>query len=157
MIRERLVDGHPVWYSSTGDSMWPLVQSGDFCTFHPIQAVTASDSEFSIQKGPSDIGVGDVVFCQVHPTQQYYAHIVLGFRGSIDQPEYRIGNLEGYVNGTCYRENIFGILVNVQQPFLFNKTYHSRPHPKAIYEKVSRLIERDRWSYEAHNLCAPSE
>ena len=36
-----IVPGRSVFYKSTGSSMWPLVQSEDACTFHPIQAVTA--------------------------------------------------------------------------------------------------------------------
>eukprot|EP00959_Pyramimonas_sp_CCMP1952_P259866 5433143-Pyramimonas_sp.AAC.1 len=43
MIMQRLVAGVPVFYSSSGNSMWPLAQSGDHCLFHPIQAVTAMD------------------------------------------------------------------------------------------------------------------
>ena len=43
MIREDLAAGFAVFYTSTGDSMWPLVQSYDACLFHPIQAVTAED------------------------------------------------------------------------------------------------------------------
>ena len=56
LIRESLTAGRSVFYKSTGDSMWPLVQSNDACTFHPIQAVTAKDGVHSIQKEASDIG-----------------------------------------------------------------------------------------------------
>ena len=77
LIREYLTDGRSVWYKSTGSSMWPLVQSNDACTFHPIQAVTAMDGSHGVRKEASEIGVGDIVFCQVQRSQQYYAHIVL--------------------------------------------------------------------------------
>ena len=70
-------DGRSVFYKSSGNSMWPLVQSDDACTFHPIQAVTAMDGRHGVQKEASEIGVGDIVFCQVQRSQQYYAHIVL--------------------------------------------------------------------------------
>ena len=43
LIREDFEAGLAVFYRSTGSSMWPLVQSHDACTFHPIQAVTAED------------------------------------------------------------------------------------------------------------------
>ncbi|CAK0808754.1 unnamed protein product, partial [Prorocentrum cordatum] len=77
MIMERLGAGAPVFYSSSGNSMWPLVQSGDHCLFHPIQAITAMDgSPHIIEKDESPIAVGDVVFCRVQPTHQYYAHFV---------------------------------------------------------------------------------
>jgi hypothetical protein len=62
LIWGNLTGGRSVFYKSSGDSMWPLVQSDDACTFHPIQAVTAKDG---IQKEASEVGVGDIVFCQV--------------------------------------------------------------------------------------------
>ena len=40
MLREYLSSGRSVFYKSSGSSMWPMVQSDDACTFHPIQAVT---------------------------------------------------------------------------------------------------------------------
>ena len=43
LIYEYLTGGRSVFYSSTGGSMAPLLQSGDFAVFHPIQAVTAMD------------------------------------------------------------------------------------------------------------------
>ena len=42
LIQEDLEAGLAVFYRSTGSSMWPLVQSHDGCTFHPIQAATAT-------------------------------------------------------------------------------------------------------------------
>ena len=75
-IQEYLVDSRVATYTSTGDSMWPLVQSGDGCMFYPIQAVTKKAGRFSIQKEASEIEVGDIVFCQVQTSQLYYAHIV---------------------------------------------------------------------------------
>ena len=43
MIREYLIEDRSVFYMSSGDSMWPLIQSDDACTFHPTQVVTAED------------------------------------------------------------------------------------------------------------------
>ena len=54
MIREQLAEGRAVCYQSTGKSMWPLVQSEDACTFHPIQAVTAREGMHGIQKEASE-------------------------------------------------------------------------------------------------------
>ena len=39
MIWEKLVQGGPAFYPSSGNSMWPMLQSHDHCLFHPIQAV----------------------------------------------------------------------------------------------------------------------
>ena len=54
MIREQLAEGRAVFYKSSGNSMWPLVQSEDACTFHPIQAVTAREGMHGIQKEASE-------------------------------------------------------------------------------------------------------
>ena len=54
MIREYLEQGRAASYQSTGNSMWPLVQSEDACTFHPIQAVTAREGMHGIQKEASE-------------------------------------------------------------------------------------------------------
>jgi len=110
LIRESLTKGKSVFYKSSGNSMWPLVQSGDGCWFHPIRAVTATDAS-SLQKEASDIGVGDIVFCQVRPSGLFYAHIVHAIQSN--PPEYQIGNIEGCINGCCHREHIFGILIDI--------------------------------------------
>ena len=69
MIKDYLIDGRSVFYKSSGSSMWPLVQLGDACTFHPIQAVTAMDANIKPTKEASELGVGDIVFCQVQRRQ----------------------------------------------------------------------------------------
>ena len=135
--------------------MWPLVQSDDACTLHPIQAVTAKEGAHSVQKEASEIGVGDIVFCQVQPSQQYYTHIVLdvGWCFWSKEPKYWIGNIQGRRNGWCYREHIFGVLVEVQ--VWSDPRYASRPHPKKLYEEVRSLINADRWNSTAAKLCEP--
>ena len=156
LIREHLVDGRSVFYKSSGNSMWPLVQSGDACTFHPIQAVTADGGMHSIQKEASGIGVGDIVFCQVQRSQQYYAHIVLEVERDYhaQEPKYWIGNIEHRMNGWCFREHIFGILVEVQ--VMWEGLYYSRPLPKDVFEQVQQLVKDYRWSKRAQGLCEPS-
>ena len=69
MIRDYLTDGSSLGYKSSGKSMWPVVQSGDACTYHPIQAVTAMDANIKPTKEASELGVGDIVFCQVQRSQ----------------------------------------------------------------------------------------
>ena len=169
LIRAKLTEGFSVFYPSSGNSMWPLIQSGDFCTFHPIQAVTAGGTarggeQITIQKERSEIGVGDVVFCKVQPTNLYYAHVVgavnrkpgsrNGWRSNIE-PEYQIHNITGRYNGYCYREHIFGILVAVQVRHSDGQ-YYSRPHPKALFQSVSRLVQDDKWCKAAEKMCIAS-
>ena len=116
MIHEYLRDGRSVFYKSSGTSMWPLVQSHDGCTFHPIQAVADMDGRHAVNKEASEIGVGDIVFCQVQRSQQYYSHLVLWIEQDLHakEPKYWIGNICQRVNGWCFREHIYGILVEVQ-------------------------------------------
>ena len=155
LIRDYLVDGRSVFYKSSGNSMWPLVQSDDAIILHPIQAVTADDG-MPFQKEASEIGVGDIVFCQVQRSQQYYAHIVLEVERDYyaQESKYWIGNIERKINGWCFREHIFGILVEVQM--LCKGQYCNRPLPKDVFEQVQRLVKDYRWSTWARSLCEPS-
>ena len=159
MIREQLAEGRAVFYKSSGNSMWPLVQSEDACTFHPIQAVTARDGMHGFRKEASELSVGDIVFCQVQESQQYYAHIILvkdewGPRGGYrNEPKYWIGNIQNSCNGWCYREHIFGILVHVE--VWTDGQYYARPHPKSIFEEVFALVRDERWDTRAEELAKP--
>jgi hypothetical protein len=156
LIQKQLVAGLSVFYKSSGQSMWPLVQSGDACTFHPIQAVTAKAGTYSIQKEASKIDVGDVVFCIVQPKRLFYAHLVHQIQQCYHrkEPKYFIGNIEGtFYNGWCYREHIFGVLVDVQ--VFSDGAYYSRPHPKNLFKTISALVTYDRWNSAAYNLCVP--
>ena len=104
LLQKQLVAGLSIFYKSSGNSMWPLIQSGDACTFHPIQAVTAKAGKYSIQKGASKIDVGDIVFCIVRPTRLFYAHPVHRIQQCYHrtEPKYFIGNIQGRYNGCCY-------------------------------------------------------
>ena len=155
MIREALDAGRSVFYTSSGKSMWPLVQSNDACLFHPIQAVTAEDGVHAIQKEASEICVGDIVFCKVQRSQQYYAHIVLYIDPCYyeSEPRYWIGNIELRYNGWCRRKHIFGILVDVQQWWGGDRQYHSRPLPKTVFAEVQPLVGEQRWNSKAANIC----
>ena len=103
--------GRTIFYVSLGSSTWSLVQANDACIFHPIQAVTAKGGVHSFQKKAFDIiGVGDIVFCQVQRSQQYYAHIVLDIINEdfyVEEPKYYIGNIMGRVNGWRRSQHIY--------------------------------------------------
>ncbi|CAK0871781.1 unnamed protein product, partial [Prorocentrum cordatum] len=116
MVHEYLLGGFPVWYPSSGSSMWPLVRSHGFCTFHPIQAVIAEAGPGCVVKEASTVQKGDIVFCLVQPQHQYYAHIVIKAEWDFHRREYKywIGCIRQNINGYCFREHIFGILVDVQ-------------------------------------------
>ena len=155
MIHEYLRDGRSVFYKSSGTSMWPLVHPHDGCTFHPIQAVTSMDGRHAVNKEASEIGVGGIVFCQVQRSQQYYSHLVLSIEHDYHakEPKYWIGNISQRFNGWCFREHIYGILVEVQVEW--QKRYYTRPHPKKVYDQVKWHVEYSRWSRHAQALCEP--
>ena len=112
-----------------------------------------------MQKEASEIDVGDIVFCQVQPSQQFYAHIVHDVQHCYyrQEPKYWIGNIQQRFNGWCHREHIFGILVEVEVWWEDTEEgrYHSRPHPKELFERVQAMVKDDRWSSEAAKLCEP--
>ena len=107
-------------------------------------------------KEASAIEVGDVVFCEVQQSKQYYAHIVLEktWDYHAEERKYWIGNIQKHKNGWCLREHIFGILVDVQ---VWRKgQYHSRPLPRKHFMEVAAMVEDYRWSKQAAKLCEPA-
>ena len=148
LIHEMLSRGGTAWYTSSGNSMWPIVRSGDAITLHPTQAVTAG-SIHGITKGESNIFVGDVVYASVQPGNEYYCHLVvkkeqrvyLGPHNDWPQTIYWIGNIKGYMNGWCNFEHIHGVCVNVQQPGSVPGSFKERPDPCSIYATVLVLLK----------------
>lgn len=77
-----------------GNSMLPLIKSGQLCTLEPI-----TDKELLI---------GDIVLCKVSGRQ--FLHIITAIEGT----RYRISNNKGHHNGWCSKNNIFGKLIKVE-------------------------------------------
>ena len=69
------------------------------------------------------------------------------------EPKYWIGNIEQRVNAWCFREHIYGILVEVQVEW--GGRSHSRPFPRRMYHEVLDLIQANRWCETAQSLCEP--
>ena len=69
------------------------------------------------------------------------------------RPKYVIRNIQEHIKGWCYREHIFGIPVDAQ--VFSDGQYYSRPHPKTLFENVSRMVQGDRWNSKAGDLCLP--
>ena len=88
-------------------------------------------------------------------SQQYYGHIVLNVEQCVyrNEPKYWIGNIKRHFNGWCYREHIFGVLVEVQ--VWWDWQYYSRPLPKEKFAEVQALVKHDRWNSAAAELCEP--
>ena len=102
MIKKRLQSGQSVHFISGGDSLAPMIISGDICKYDPA-------------KDDADVGVGDIVFCQVNPTKQYFAHAVMEktWCPEVGAWYYVIGNASGWENGWCWIANIYGKLRRV--------------------------------------------
>lgn len=86
--RARLVGGEIIQVRPHGNSMVPLLKSGQEITIVPL------DDE--------GVSVGDIVFCKVRG--RYYVHLVTAIR----QEKYQISNNKGHVNGWTSLSNIFG-------------------------------------------------
>tara|TARA_Y100000310_G_scaffold233623_1_gene236506 strand:- start:208 stop:507 length:300 start_codon:yes stop_codon:yes gene_type:complete len=76
---EDLKDGLDVTFRPRGDSMSPLIRSGDLVTVEPVR--------------PDDIRKGDIVLCSVG--RSHFLHLVKAIRGG----QFMIGNNKGRING----------------------------------------------------------
>ena len=102
LMRKQLQDGAPVTYRSSGSSLSPIVQSGDCCIIEPILDC-------------GTLVVGDIVFCEVQPTNRFYAHKVLHIGVWHGRRYFDIGNNHDppHKNGWCYDCHIYGQMVEV--------------------------------------------
>lgn len=89
---EQLDLGKAVSFRPRGNSMRPLIHSGDLCTVEPWRADL--------------VAVGDVVLCTVHGRQ--YLHLVKAIANNC----FQIGNNHGRINGWTTR--IHGKLTDIE-------------------------------------------
>jgi len=80
-------------YKEKGNSMLPLIYSGQPVRLEPIEGV--------------DLKKDDIVFCRVKGN--YYMHLITKIQGY----QYQISNNHGYVNGWITRNSIFGIVTKI--------------------------------------------
>ena len=88
---EKLAEGETVEFRPRGNSMKPLVNSGDLVVVEPI----VEETEFAVD---------DIVLCKVKGKQ--YLHRVTALQGERIQ----ISNNRGYVNGWISRNAVYGKL-----------------------------------------------
>ena len=103
MIKENLIHGVGCQYQSTGQSLWPRVKSGDCCFFEPVL-------------DPDLLKLNDIVFCQVQPSERFFAHMITEMKvdpaaSAKNRRAWTIGNINGHVNGWCYDRHIYGRMV----------------------------------------------
>ena len=102
IIKKQLQLGRPVIYRSSGWSLWPRVWPNDQCTYEPV---TSAD----------DVRKTDIVFCQVQPGDRFYGHIVSHKWFQDGKWYFSISNLNGWLNGWCAIEHIYGRLIRCQR------------------------------------------
>jgi hypothetical protein len=91
---QSLLEGIPVKFRPHGNSMVPIIYSGQLVTISPLT------------REPE---VGDAVLCKVRGRQMLHKVIAIGSDG-----RFQIGNNHGLINGWCTRQNIFGVLTCVE-------------------------------------------
>jgi len=103
MVKDMLLSNRSMQFRSSGDSLKPLVRSGDVTIWEPVH-------DHALLK------VGDVVFCRVQESNRFYGHAIhkIGVWPG-GEKYWRIGNLKDppHINGWCYAEHICGHLNEV--------------------------------------------
>jgi len=89
---EDLQNGKTIVTSEKGNSMVPLIKSGQK---HKVKPITIED-----------VSVGDIVYCKVKGN--FYTHLV---KAKNDDKGCLIGNNKGGING--WTKNIYGLVIEV--------------------------------------------
>jgi phage repressor protein C with HTH and peptisase S24 domain len=92
---ELLRAGERVSLRPTGNSMSPLIESGELCTVIPV--------------APATLAAGDIVLCTVDG--QDYLHLVI----AVEPGRFQIGNNRGHVDGWVGPEGIHGKCIEVER------------------------------------------
>lgn len=98
-IIHNLKEKNSVRFRPHGNSMKPLISSGDLCEVLALY---------------SNLNVGDIVLSTVKGRQ--YVHLIKAVRKNGDKIEYLIGNNRGGINGWTSR--IHGLVFNVEKDTL---------------------------------------
>ena len=95
-----LKSGRSVQFRSSGDSLKPMVRSGDVTMWEPV-------TDHSL------LEVGEVVFCAVQPGDRFYGHMMHHIGYYFGTKYWNIGNMKDpvHINGWCYAEHIYGRLM----------------------------------------------
>jgi phage repressor protein C with HTH and peptisase S24 domain len=93
---EKLLKGETVKFRPRGNSMNPIIKSGELCTVVPIKDV-------------SEIEVGFIVLCKVNGRQ--YLHAITAIRDK----QFLISNNHGHNNGWTSSKNIYGRCIEVEK------------------------------------------
>jgi len=91
---EKLSLGENVDFRPRGNSMIPIIKSGEHVFLEPVFKDTV-------------LVIKDVVLCKVNGKQ--YLHLITAIKGD----RYQISNNKGYINGWTSKKSIFGRLINI--------------------------------------------
>jgi phage repressor protein C with HTH and peptisase S24 domain len=91
----KLNAGETVSFRPRGNSMVPLIKSGELCTVVPV--------------GTTVLITGQIVLCKVKG--KHYLHIITG----VKPDQVQISNNKGFVNGWTPLKNVFGVLTSVSK------------------------------------------
>lgn len=89
----KLQAGEAVSFRPRGNSMIPLIKSGELCTVEPL-------ADRALKKG-------DIVLCKVRRAQ--FLHLV----SALKPGQVQISNNHGHINGWTSLRNIYGVLTDV--------------------------------------------
>jgi phage repressor protein C with HTH and peptisase S24 domain len=96
--KEELKKGNSVSFRPKGNSMQPLICSGDEIKVVPI-------------KDYSKIKKGSVVFCKVNGN--HYVHLVQAVTQKMGGYRFQIGNNKNHTNGTISQNQVFGVVKKI--------------------------------------------
>lgn len=89
---QHLLDGETCKVVGFGQSMVPILKSGQACIVEPV-------------KEDTKLSKNDIVFCKV--SGHFYLHKISAIKGNT----YQISNNHGHINGTILKKNIYGKVV----------------------------------------------
>ena len=92
-----LATGQPATMTPHGNSMRPRIESGATVVIRPLL--------------PDEPAVGDAVLVKVKGA--VYLHLVVATRRNGANQQYLIGNNKGGINGWAKRDNVYGIVSEV--------------------------------------------
>lgn len=94
--QERLESGETIVTSEKGNSMTPLIKSGQKHVLEPVKDI-------------KDIKPGDIVYCRVRGS--FYTHLV---KAADSKKGVLIGNNHGGING--WTKKVFGKVIKILEP-----------------------------------------
>lgn len=92
-IKKQLEKGNLVYHWELGDSLYPLIRSGEYCLIKPIK--------------PSEVKRGDIVFCSVYGGYMVHQVWEISYGSSLDVPWFKIGDSHSSIFG--WTIEVFGI------------------------------------------------